>query len=437
MNNTLTAGESRTRALNERAWRVLPGGNTRLNAFELPLPTYASRGEGYWLHDVEGRQYVDFVNNFTTLLHGHAFAPINEALSAQMARGLSYGVGTEHEIKLAELVAERMPAIETLRFANSGTEAVMYALKAARAFTGKAGIARCEGAWHGGYDWAEISTLPTPAVWGNDPRSLPTALNTPQQVIEDVTVIPFNNAGWTERILTQRLASIGAILVDPLPSRIGMIPIAADYAAFLNTFARKHGILIIADEVLCNRIGFAGASAVSGLEPDLVTLGKIYGGGLPIGIFGGRAEIMSVFDPSRGPAVPHSGTFIANPMTMVAGHAAISAWTPEAVERLNRLGQGLRDDLNSRFQRLGANASVTGSGSLFKIHPKREQPLTYREGYPTPAEAARLKTLIAVLKEHGYMLMSTGGGCLSTPMDSKVLKDFADVVEEWATRDEA
>ncbi|MER8880736.1 aminotransferase class III-fold pyridoxal phosphate-dependent enzyme [Mesorhizobium sp. M0684] len=437
MKHTAVQTDQLSRLLSERAHYVMPGGNTRLNAFSKPYPLYISHGKGFSIFDVDGHGYVDFVNNFTTLLHGHAYQPINAVLAEQMERGLCFGWGTEQDILLAEAIVARHPYIETIRFANSGTEAVMFAVKAARAFTGKTAIARCEGAWHGGYDWADVSTTANPAVWGNaDPRSVPGSLHTPGHVLEDVVVIPFNDVDWTRKILTERAGNLGAIIIDPLPSRIGMIPITPEYAAFINEFCRENDILLICDEVLCNRLAYHGASKELGLEPDLVTLGKIIGGGLPIGAFGGRADVMAVFDPSNGsPAVPHSGTFVANPMSMVAGCATLANWTPDAISRLNKLSEDFRDGLNERFKAIGAKACVSGGGSLFKIHLKSEIPVTFREGYPTPQEKAQLESLINRLKNEGYLVMTTGGGALSTPMTADLLQDFTAAIEDWAKQE--
>ena len=267
----------------------------------------------------------------------------------QAERAISLTLPTELEIELAEIICARTPSFERIRFANSGTEAVMVAMKAARARTGRAKIAKCEGAFHGGYDFAEVSLDPTPRNWGNDlPRSVPYTKGVPQGVLDTVVAMPFNDVEGSLRALKEHGADIAGILVDPVPSRVGGVPASLEYLRALAAFAKANGSLLIFDEVVTYRLAYGGWQNRVGIEPDLTTLGKLIGGGLPIGAVAGKADAMAVFDQTHGkPAYPHSGTFNANPLTMAAGIAAMKLLTPEAIDRLNALGEKARSALRS------------------------------------------------------------------------------------------
>src|SRR6266581_4406303 len=215
--------KSRSQQLYDRALASLPGGNRRTTVFMKPYPIYAARGEGCRVWDVDGNEYIDCINNFTSLIHGHAHPSLVEAATQQLALGSAFGQPTESEIDLAELLASRLPAVEQVRFANSGTEAVMMALKAARAFTGRPKIAKCEGAYHGSYDYAEVSLDPTPEAWGrNAPVSVAYAKGTPENVLSDVVTIPFNDAEAAVSLIREHGPELACVLVDPMPNRAGL-----------------------------------------------------------------------------------------------------------------------------------------------------------------------------------------------------------------------
>lgn len=421
---------ARSEALFERAQRVMPGGNTRTTVFATPHPVYLARGEGARVVDVDGNWYVDFDNNFTSLIHGHSFAPIITALREQAGLGTSFGAPTTSEIDLAELLCDRVPHFDQVRFMNSGTEAVMNAVKAARAYTGRFKIAKIEGAYHGSYDLVQVSLDSTPDNWGSDlPASVPYEAGVPDSVLTQAVVLPFNDLYAVHRLLSEHKDQLAGILIDPLPSRAGLVPATPDYLSFLRTFTREHGILLIADEVLSFRVSWRGAMAAFGIEPDLSAFGKIIGGGLPIGAVAGRSAFMAVFDPTNGkPRVPQAGTFTANPMTMVAGAAAMRALTSETVNRLNALGEYARERLRQCFARAGVDGQVTGGGSLFRLHFKRTEVRNYRGAYATARERAQMARLVAFARENGVILSQTGLGALSTPMGDDEIDELADVV---------
>jgi len=401
----------------------MPGGSTRSTVFHDPYPIYVASGSGARIVDVDRIEYLDFINNYTALIHGHAHPAIVNAVTQQVQKGTSFASPTEIEIRLAELLSSRVPSIEHIRFTCSGTEAVMMAIKAARAYTGRPKIAKVEGAFHGMYDYAEIGLDSSPENWGEDiPASVPASRGTPQGVLADVIIIPLNDMEKTERVLTSCRSQLAGVLIDPIPYRAGLIPASYEYLSMLRDFTRQSGTVLIFDEVITFRLGYGGVQGKLGITPDLTTLGKIIGGGFPVGAVGGNATVMSVFDPSRGkPALPHGGTFTANPVTMAAGLAAMELMTPEVYDRLDMLGEHVRSDLNEAFALSGQPGQVTGVGSLFKIHMKKTEITDYRSAYPSQDQIRRFDDLYQYLLNHGVLIGGQRLGALSTVMTDQDL----------------
>ncbi|WP_345892356.1 aspartate aminotransferase family protein [Mesorhizobium amorphae] len=417
-----------------RARGVFPDGTARVTIERDPIPRYMHHGEGAFLVDVDGRRFLDLNGNFTTLIHGHAFPPVIEAVTQQLRSGSCFANPTEIEIALAELLCARIPHLDRIRFVNSGTEAVMFAIKAARAFTGRPAIAKIEGAYHGAYDWVEVSQAATPQTWG-DPEHPASTLyyrGMPQAVLDDVVILRFNDAEGARRQIAEHAGRLAAVLVDPMPSRGGLVSPSPDFVSTIQESARRHGILVISDEVLNLRQGYEGASARYGLAPDLFALGKIIGGGLPIGAIGGRSEVMAVFDAGSGrPVLPQGGTFSANPLSMAAGLAAMEALDSAAFDHLERLGDRLRDGLKRIIARHGAPLSVTGAASLFRIHPRRRPPHEFREAFLGPREDAVMKELSRFFSANGIVLPNAAAACLSTPMGDDDIALVANVFDRF------
>jgi glutamate-1-semialdehyde 2,1-aminomutase len=402
-----------------RAQVVFPDGTARVTIERDPTPRYVQRGIGSYLFDVDGRRFLDLNCNFTTLIHGHAFAPVIEAVTLQLQSGSCFANPTEIEIALAELLCDRIPNLDRIRFVNTGTEAVLFAVKAARAFTGRSKIAKIEGAYHGAYDWVEVSQAATPENWGDAsaPASTPFYRGMPKSLLDEVVVLRFNDAEGARRLLSLHGSELAAIVLDPMPSRGGLTKPTPEFVAAVQDTARANGILVIADEVLNLRQGFEGASARYGIAPDLIAMGKIIGGGLPIGAIGGRSHVMKVFDASAGrPLLPQGGTFSANPLSMVAGLAAMRALDHAAFAHLEQLGDVVREGLKRGIAKHDAPMCVTGAASLFRIHPMRRIPNDYREAYPTPASATLMKQLTRFFAENGIVLPNGAAASLSTPM---------------------
>jgi glutamate-1-semialdehyde 2,1-aminomutase len=420
-----------SRRLFERARKVMPGGNTRTTVFVDPLPIYAAGGEGCRVWDVDGNVYYDCINNFASMIHGYGHPDVTAAVAGQMPLGTAFGAPTESEIELAELLVERVPAIEHVRFANSGTEAVMMAIKAARAYTGRPKIVKIEGAYHGSYDFAEVSLDPSPAGWGDLPASIPYAKGTPEGVLADVLVVRFNDTESLRAVFAEHGPTIAAVLIDPLPNRAGLIPARKDYLAAMVEISHEAGALVIFDEVISFRLGFSGAQGLWDVTPDLTALGKIIGGGFPVGAVGGRADVMAVFDPTRGkPALPHGGTFTANPITMRAGLASMRALTMKAFAHLDRLGGLLRDGINASLQAHGLEGQCVGLGSLFKLHFTASPIRDYRSVYPGAAGRRQLEMFHRGLLNRGILCAPYGLFALSTPMTVDDARSILGAVDE-------
>ena len=410
---------TRSEELYERALRVLPGGVSRNTVLRRPYPFYAVRGEGCYVTDIEGVRRIDFANNMCSLIHGHAHPAIVAAISEQMQRGTAFTFATEVEVLYAEHMCRRSPGFEKIRFVNSGTEAVMSCIKAARAFTGRAKIAKIEGAYHGLYDYAEVSQTSSPANWGapDRPRSNPVTRGTPQGVLDDVVVIPFNDPEASLRILGEHAGELACVLIDPMPHRVGFMPATKQFIDALRSWTTNDDSLLVFDEVITFRSEYEGAQAWYGFSSDLTALGKMIGGGLPGGALAGRADVMDVLNPLAEKVLfPHSGTFSANPLVMSAGLTAMELFDRDAVARLNELGDRARRQIAEAIKVSGFAVSVTGAGSLFRIHMTPEPPTTYREAYVDPERARRTKALLDYAFEHGVMLINTCSGALSTAM---------------------
>src|SRR6195952_1294431 len=409
---------SRSQKMYDRALSSLPGGNTRTTVFMKPYPIYAERGAGCRVFDVDGNEYIDCINNFTALIHGHAHPALIEAATRQLALGSAFGLPTESEIELAELLASRLPGVEQVRFTNSGTEAVMMALKAARAFTGRPKIAKCEGAYHGSYDYAEVSLDPMPEAWGrNAPVSVAYAKGTPENVLADVIAIPFNDAEAAVSLIRAHGSELACVLVDPMPNRAGLAPADQAYLEALRKVTREVGALLIFDEVITFRLGYRGAQGIWNIEPDLTTLGKIIGGGFPVGAICGPKEFMAVFDPRPGqPALPHGGTFSANPVTMRAGIAAMELLDDAAFTRLDAMGEAVRSGIDAAFRRHRVPGRTVGLGSLLKIHFADRPIRDYRSAYLSDEETKRQAVFNRGLLNRGVLAAGYGLMALSTPM---------------------
>jgi len=385
-------------ALYERALNSLPGGNTRTSTFFRPYPLFVDRAEGCRLHDVDGNVYLDLLNNFTSLVHGHGHPRITAAIADQAAKGTVYAAPVESQLALAEELTRRVPSMQYVRFANSGTEAVMNALRVARAFTGRSKVLKMEGGYHGSYDPVEISIAPGPdgPMW---PAGEPDEVGLSPALTSEVLVAPFNDLQTTVELIERHHEDLAAVIVEPVMGAGGMIPASQRFLDGLRTATLDRDVLLILDEIISFRLAPGGAQQLYRIEPDLTTIGKIIGGGLPIGAFGGRADIMGRFDPRRSDRMTHAGTFNGSPICMAAGLASLELLTPAEIDRINWLGDRLRDGFQTAFATTGIPGCATGQGSLVQTHLVTGEVSNYRDGARAPAWYRRLTHL--ALLTHG------------------------------------
>jgi len=412
--------QSKSAALYQRALSVMPGGNSRHTVYFAPYPIYVERAEGCRIWDVDGVERIDCINNYSALIHGHCHPKIVEALREQAGKSLCVALPTEAEIRLAELVTERVPGVEQIRFANSGTEGVMFAMMAARAYTGRNKIAKIEGAYHGSYDTAEVSLYPTPDAWGPDdaPRGVAPA-GVHEGARANTIVLPANNVEVSRQILRQHGDDLAGVIIDPLTKNLGFLPASPEFVQMLREETRALGAMLIYDEVYSFRMGYNGAQGELGVIPDITAMGKVIGGGMPIGAVGASREIMEhLFDPRGGAKMSHGGTFNANPMTMVAGAAALELYDRAAHDRLAGLGERLRSGLREVLRLTGCPGTVTGAASMVGLF-HTDQPITdYRSmisvmmGNPAVAQRADafFRSMLnngVYMAHHGFMVLST------------------------------
>ena len=415
-----------------QAQKYLAGGVSRNTLLRSPHPYYVDRGEGCRLIDVDGDERIDFANNMASLIHGHAHPTIVEAMTAQLQKGTAFTMATEIEMEYARLLCDRSSGFDKIRFMNSGTEAIMTAVKATRAFTGRSRIAKVEGTYHGSYDYVEVSQAPAPESWGKaeQPTSVPLAAGTPTGVLSDVIVLPFNDPDAAVAILDEHRDNLACVLLDLMPHRLGLVPADVSFVKTLRKWTKNNGALLLFDEVITFRTEVGGMQERYDVQPDLTALGKIVGGGLPVGALAGREEVMEVFMSKGGaqPKLPQSGTFSANPMTMTAGYTSMKLFDAESVHRLNRLGRMARLRIDEAISVAGVPACVTGAGSLFRIHLRSQAPKDYRSSFPTSLEKKAIQLFVNGLYDEGIVLIHTGTGTLSTPMGEAEIDRLGEAV---------
>ena len=399
--------------LSRRAQQVLPGGTTRTTTFFPPFPPFQVRGEGCHIVDVDGNRRVDYLNNYTSLICGHAHPHILKAAQEAAEGGTAFAAPTEYEVRLAEVICERVESVELVRFTNSGTEATMAAMRLARAYTGRSKIGRFEGSYHGTHDY---TTAPSAGV--------------PGLISELVVDLPYNDIEGCREILERVGHELAAVIVEPVLGASGVIPARPGFLRFLREATSADGSLLIFDEVQTLRLHRGGAEAIYGVRPDLSTFAKIIGGGFPVGAFGGAGEVMEIMHPVSGD-ISWGGTFNGNPVTAAAGLACLEMLTDRVLAELNELGEHVIAGINGAFADRGVPGQVTGMGSLFNIHPTSEPVV---DGNAVNRGDPDLRRLFHFgLLNRGFYLSARGSGCLSTPMTVReadnLISATAEVIE--------
>ncbi|MEN8247011.1 MAG: aspartate aminotransferase family protein [Thermodesulfobacteriota bacterium] len=423
----------RSSKLTETAKQWMGGGETRRATYYHPYPTFMEKGEGAYLIDCDGNKYLDLLYNYTSVLHGHAHPKINEASRRILETGIVLGSIAESQTRLAEILCNRIPAMERVRFCNCGTEATMFALRTARAFTGKNGILKMDGGYHGGHEFAQINLFPQVDAKG---LPVPTAeSHIPRGLLEDAYIAPFNDLETVEEILKKNGDKIGAVIVEPCLGAGGQIEAEPGYLARMRELTRKFDVLLIFDEVMQFRHHTGGVQAAQNVEPDLTCLGKIIGGGYPVGAFGGRKEVMSVYDVDHKPSsLFHSGTFSGNNITMAAGITAMELYDESAVERINALGDRLKKGMEDVIVEIGIKGCVTGLGSILNVHFQEDRPRNGKEGMLGGIAAADFLELLHLeMMNRNIYPASRGMIVLSTVMTEEevdqVIKVFKQTLE--------
>jgi glutamate-1-semialdehyde 2,1-aminomutase len=410
---TYVARTPKSRALQREAESVLPGGSSRGTAYFAPYPFFADKGEGHYVSDVDGNRYLDFMLNATSLILGHGNPTIAEALAEQAHKGTAFSTPTVSQIRLAKLLRDRVPSLETIRFTNSGTEATLMAIRAAWAFTGKSKLAKFEGGYHGAHEHVAVSVKP-PAdkLDPAGPTAIPEYPGQPAGVGRDVVVLPYNDLAACDRLLRAHRDEIGCLIMEPIMSSFGYLPGDPDFLRGIRKLTEELGIALVFDEVQSFRVAPGGAQELLGITPDLTAFGKIIGGGMPVGAFGGRRDIMAQYDPTvpGGARIAHAGTFNANPMTLLAGEAVVLALTPPVYRRLAELGESLRSRLRAALAGGGVTAQVTGIASLFGVHFTPRPIRNYRDVVAGDAEMT--KAVFTGLLNEGILLQTTCAGSL-------------------------
>ena len=422
--------------LAERARGVFPGGDTRSSAHFGPYPLSIESGSGCHVVDSDGHQLLDFMNNFTSLIHGHAYPAVVEAVQKQAALGSAYAATSLSQIQLAELISSRVSSIEQLRFTSSGTEGTLMSIRCARAATGKQKIMKMEGGYHGSYEQAEVSLVPFPGRSGplESPVSQPIDNSFPNSVLEDTIVCPFNQPALAESLIEQHAEHLAAIIVEPVLGSMGMLPASPEFLETLRKACNKHGIVLIFDEVITLRLGFGGAQSALEVEPDLTCMGKIIGGGLPVGGVGGKKELMQLFSPNQKQPVMHASTFSGNALTMSAGLASMNALTEKEVNRINQLGEQLRQGFNQAFQQAGIQGQATGAGSLVNLHLTNRKLDDSRQSIHGTIEAGHITQLLHLtMLRHGVMSASRLMYCVSTAMGQAEIDHAITALNETLT----
>ncbi len=392
----------------EDAAQSMPGGNTRTVLYHAPFPFCAASGEGAWLDDIDGHRRLNLLGEYTAGLFGHDHPAIQKAVKDALGGGISLGAHNTYEQNFAALVCQRFPSIDKVRFTNSGTEANLMALTAARAFTGRAKIMVFEGGYHGGV------FLFKSGIETNAPFPWISA--------------PYNDAEAASRLIDENATDLAAVIVEPMLGSGGCIPAEADFLQTLRQETQRTGSLLIFDEVMTSRLGAGGAQSLFDIAPDITTLGKWIGGGMSFGAFGGREDIMQLFDPRRADAISHAGTFNNNVLTMAAGAAALGdIYSPKRAETFTKWGEGVRERLNAIAQALDVQVMASGMGSIMNLHPLRG-PLC--NGDDAVKADDRLRELLFLeLLDAGYYIARRGFIALSLALKDADMEQFFSAYE--------
>lgn len=416
-----------SRAYFAKAQNLLPGGvDSPVRAFRSVggEPRFIERGEGAYLYDVDGNRYIDYVLSWGPLILGHAHPEVVAALQQAAGRGTSYGAPSPLEIELAERVMAFMPAIEMIRFVNSGTEATMSALRLARAYTRRDKIIKFEGCYHGHADLLLVQAGSGVATLG-----LPDSPGVPPATVQDTLVARFNDLESVEDLFARFPEQIAAVIVEPVAGNMGVVPPVEGFLAGLRRITAQHDALLIFDEVMTGfRVHPSGAQALYGIQPDLTTLGKVIGGGLPVGAYGGRREIMQLIAPA-GP-VYQAGTLSGNPLAMTAGITTLEILgQPGVWQQIEQAARRLADGIQQAAQQAGVPIFATRVGTMFTTFFSA-QPV---QDWPTAktSDTQRFGKFFRAMLENGVYLAPSQfeAGFVSSAHTSEIIDQTIEVAQ--------
>ena len=404
-----------SRALAERARSVMPGGDTRSVTYHRPYPSFVDSASGASLQTVDGETLLDVLNNYTQSVLGHAPEPVVEAVCDRFRAGNGVAAPTEPAVELAELLVDRVDSIDQIRFCNSGTEATMNAIRAAMAWTGTERICKIEGGYHGTHDVVEVGVSGDGRAHEGIPRSAERRVQT----------VSYNDSEQLKATFEAVGDELACLILEPILGAGGMIPATDEFLRTARDVTADADVPLIFDEVMSFRLSPGGAQERRSVEPDLTALGKLIGGGLPVGAVAGREQLMTQFHPETG-SIDHSGTFNANPATMIGGVATLEELDGDAIAELNRRG----DELRERLQEVGDDSNqqitITGEGSLFQVH-FTDGPV--RDWRSSGAGGSLSEPLFHAMRREGILLAPRGMGNLSTAMDDEDLETITTAFE--------
>lgn len=362
----------------EESKKYLPGGvDSPVRAYK-PYPFFAERAFGSHIYDVDGNDYIDYCLAYGPLVLGHAHPLVVEAVVEQLEMGSAYGVPTEKEVELSKLVIEKVPCADMVRFVNSGTEATMSAIRLARAYTGRKKIVKFEGSYHGAHDYVLVKS-------GSGAMGLPDSPGVPEETTKNTILIPFNDTQAVNELIDKQKEEIAAIIIEPVMGNIGCIPPKDGYLKFLRQITSENNIVLIFDEVITGfRLAEGGAQEYFGISPDLVTLGKIVGGGFPMGALSGKKEYMEMIAPSGN--VYQAGTFNGNPISVTAGLATLKQLDNQFYNQSNTKGDYLRQGIQNVLEELGLDLRVAGLSSMFQLYFTDKDVINYKDAKSADTE---------------------------------------------------
>jgi glutamate-1-semialdehyde 2,1-aminomutase len=419
----------RSRAQWERAKKSMPGGIIKGAYASNPYPHYVAKADGCHIWDLDGRKYVDFGNHHTTTLVGHNHSEVVQAIKDEADRGFGLGAPTTLEAEIAEEIADRFASIEQVRFTNSGTEASLHATRMVRAISGKPKVAKFEGAYHGTHDALEIS-VNTP-IDESGPAESPTPVASQdgqsRSAEDDVVILPYSDRESAELILREHKDEVAGVFYDAKP---GMWDISKDFTRFVRDITREMGILMVMDEVVSLRTGYGGAQTAAGVEPDISIFGKAMGGGLPVGVIGGKAEVMELLDHTQGAGhILQSGSFSGNNFTLAAGLATLRALTPEVYAHLGSLSARLHAGLERAFTDAGVPHQVLSEGAAANFFIT-DRPATSYRTVAMNHDAAMYERIALGLFLKGYSLRGGIGFTVSAPMENGHIAGVVEALEQ-------